>query len=199
MRHSVFVTFEFDNLSMSALVSVLPELVAESDPKEALKQVALPSSTCLCLQILVEKEKLLFHKADCVNTLFKRWAASSLVLPSWVGSPSSEQEQTSIWKQVVGKCEDKLLSMIFCKTSCELKPVPTLTVIIVLMTLLNKLVGKGRKELKYHEYLNFHFETAFLQCVSSNALLAGACEVALVALLWFLLSGEPINMQCGEI
>ena len=44
--HSVFVTFEFDNLSMSALVSVLPELVAESDPKEALKQVALPSSAC---------------------------------------------------------------------------------------------------------------------------------------------------------
>ena len=93
MRHSVFVTFEFDNLSIAALVSVLPELVAESDPKEALKQVALPSSTCSCLQILAKKEKLFFHKADCVNTLFKRWAASSLVLPSWVGSPSSEQEQ----------------------------------------------------------------------------------------------------------
>ena len=146
MRHSVF---EFDNLSIAALVSVLPELVAESDPKEALKQVALPSSTCLWLQILVEKEKVIFYKANCVYTLFERWAASSLVLPSWVGSPSSEQEQESIWKQVVGKCEDKLLSMIFCKTSCELKPVPTLTVIIVLMTLLNKLVGKGRKELKY--------------------------------------------------
>ena len=151
MRHSVF---ELDNLSIAALVSVLPELVAESDPKEALKQVALPSSTCLCLQILVKKEKVIFHKANCVNTFFERWAASSLVLPSWVGSPSSEQEQESIWKQVpplsvVRKCEDKLLSMIFCKTSCELKPVPTLTVIIVLMTLLNKLVGKGRKELKY--------------------------------------------------
>ena len=65
MRHSVFVTFEFDNLSMSALVSVLPELVAESDPKEALKQVALPSSTYLCLQILVEKEKVIFYKANC--------------------------------------------------------------------------------------------------------------------------------------
>ena len=64
------------------------------------------------------------------------------------------------------------------------------------MTLLNKLVGKGRKELKYHEYLNFHFDTAFLQCVSSNALFAG--EVALVALLWFLLSaGKKHNFPRG--
>ena len=36
------VEFEFNNviLSIAALVSVLPELVAESDPREALKQVA---------------------------------------------------------------------------------------------------------------------------------------------------------------
>ena len=42
MGYSVNVTLEFNNviLSIAALVSVLPELVAESDPREALKQVA---------------------------------------------------------------------------------------------------------------------------------------------------------------
>ena len=47
MGHSVNVTLEFNNviLLIAALVSVLPELVAESDPREALKQVAhLPSA-----------------------------------------------------------------------------------------------------------------------------------------------------------
>ena len=39
-----YCKFEFNNviLSIAALVSVLPELVAESDPREALKQVACP-------------------------------------------------------------------------------------------------------------------------------------------------------------
>ena len=77
--------------SIAALVSVLPELVAESDPREALKQV--PLFLHLYVYALVKKKMILglFYKANCVFTLLERWAASSLVLPSWEGSPSFEQ------------------------------------------------------------------------------------------------------------
>ena len=142
MRHSVFVTFGFSSNvipSIAALVSVLPELVAESDPREALKQV--PLFLHLYVYALVKKKMILglFYKANCVFTLLERWAASSLVLPSWVASRSYEQESLSPVDHV----------FFGSKLSCELKPVPTLTVIIVLMALLNKLkalmVRKGKK------------------------------------------------------
>ena len=87
MRHSVF---ELDNLSIAALVSVLPELVGESDPREGLKQVSLTHSLPAQAYISSYISQIV---SILIVSFFERWDASSLGLPSWEVSPSFEQKR----------------------------------------------------------------------------------------------------------